>query len=68
MFKTPINIAIFTYIISTTLIVVLKPKFFFNGEGEPIPFGCGSDETLFPFYVVTIVFSIFVYVISMLLF
>jgi hypothetical protein len=62
MFSDNIKITLLVYIFLTTVIFVMKPPQFFTEEGKVKHLGVGDDKTLFPFYTVIFVVSIFIYI------
>lgn len=62
MFSHNIKITLLVYVCLTTIVFILKPPMFFNENGKPKHLGVGDDKTLFPFYNVIFVISIFVYI------
>ncbi len=46
-FDSPVKMSVFTYICISVLIILSKPRIFFNQEGDLKHFGCEQDATLF---------------------
>ncbi len=54
--NSPVQNAIYIYLINIILILYLRPPLFFTTNGNIKSFGIGKDKTLinFPIYIVTI--------------
>jgi hypothetical protein len=54
--NSPVQNAIYIYLINIILILYLRPPLFFTTNGSMKSFGIGEDKTLinFPIYIVTI--------------
>ena len=60
-FNNRVKVAIVLYLMIVTIIYVQKPSSMFTENGECIPFGVRTDETLFPFPLCVMTVSIMVY-------
>jgi hypothetical protein len=57
-----VNIAIFIFLLSFTLIHIIKPSLIYNKEGGFRPFGLGyKHKTVVPIWVISIIIAIFSY-------
>ena len=46
-FDSPVKLSVFTYVCVAILVILSKPRIFFNREGDLKSFGCEQDATLF---------------------
>jgi hypothetical protein len=57
-----VNIAIFLFLLSFTLVHIIKPSLIYNKEGGFRPFGLGyKHKTVIPIWVISIIVAIFSY-------
>lgn len=47
LFKYPVRLSIFIFLILCFVLIVTKPRVFFDEEGSIKPFGCEHHATLF---------------------
>lgn len=56
----PLQYSILVYLLSLTVFNILQPDMAFK-DGESREFGIGKDKTLFPFPILSLIVSIFIY-------
>jgi hypothetical protein len=63
MFKIDsiLQTTILLYIIICIFIYQIKPSFMFHKDGEFKQFGVGKDKTIYPFWLVTLIIGILIY-------
>tara|TARA_B100002052_G_C15461368_1_gene410033 strand:- start:315 stop:539 length:225 start_codon:yes stop_codon:yes gene_type:complete len=49
------------YIITSVVIYQLKPSFMFHKDGSFKQFGVGREKTIYPYWLVTTIFGILIY-------
>jgi hypothetical protein len=58
--------AILILFLSSMMFIIMKPRFFFNNQGHPYEFGVRENETIVPYYSVSFILSILVYIIILI--
>jgi len=57
-----VNIAILLFLLSFTLVHIIKPSLIYNKEGGFRPFGLGyKHKTVIPIWIISIILAIFSY-------
>jgi len=58
--------SILFYIIATCILYFIKPICMFDNEGKFKNFGLDKGETIFPFWLVSIIIGLFIYLLIIL--
>jgi hypothetical protein len=61
IFNNRIKYALAVYLVIVIVLVLTRPKIFFNKDGSFKPFGTGPGKTPIPFWLVLLVSVIFAY-------
>mgnify|MGYP000203191501 FL=1 len=67
IFNNRIKYALAIYLVIVIVLVLARPKIFFNKDGSFKPFGTGTGKTPIPFWLVLLVSVIFAYYLANLL-
>ena len=60
-FNNPRNISILIYVLIALFILYLKPEVMFQDNYKVKKLGIGENNTIFPYYIFSILLSIFLY-------